>query len=87
MCLKLLTRKALRGYIARAEMARRHGSSTALTPVLTIPALQRFLGYFHSLQHMLGAPLPRALQILLSETASTNGDESDVMHCREKDYD
>ncbi|KAL5104366.1 hypothetical protein TcWFU_009766 [Taenia crassiceps] len=73
ICLRLLTRRAVRGNVARAEMTRRHGASAALTPPLTVPALQRFLGYFHSLQHMLGAPLPAALQILLSTATSING--------------
>lgn len=76
LCLRLLTRRAVRGYVARAEMTRRHGASAALTPPLTVPALQRFLGYFHSLQHMLGAPLPAALQILLTAAISINGNTS-----------
>nr|CDS33142.1 conserved hypothetical protein [Hymenolepis microstoma] len=84
ICLKLLTRRAVRGYIARAEMSRRHGSLSALTPVLTIPSLQRFLGYFHSPQHMLGAPLPTALQILLLATASPSGDKSAILQCCEE---
>ncbi|VDL57976.1 unnamed protein product [Hymenolepis diminuta] len=85
ICLRLLTRRAVRGYIARAEMSRRHGSSAVLTPVLTIPSLQRFLGYFHSLHHMLGAPLPAALQILLSTTASTSEDKSAISQCSEEE--
>uniref|UniRef100_A0A0R3TG47 Secreted protein n=1 Tax=Rodentolepis nana TaxID=102285 RepID=A0A0R3TG47_RODNA len=85
ICLRLLTRRAVRGYIARAEMSRRHCSSSVLTPVLTIPSLQRFLGYFHSLQHMLGAPLPTALQILLLSAASPSGDRSAILQGREEE--
>ena len=51
-------------------MARHHGASGTLTPPLTVPALQRFLGYFRNTQHMLGAPLPQALQIMLPSTES-----------------
>ena len=71
ICLRLLTRRAVRSYVARTEMARRYGASAALTPPLTVPALQRFLGYFRNIQHLLGAPLPQALQIMLPACEST----------------
>ncbi|KAH9277862.1 hypothetical protein ECG_09754 [Echinococcus granulosus] len=83
VCLRLLARRAVRGYVARAEMTRRHGASAALTPPLTVPALQRFLGYFHNLQHMLGAPLPAALQILLSTTTTAANANISILRASE----
>ncbi|VDM33486.1 unnamed protein product [Hydatigera taeniaeformis] len=83
VCLRLLTRRAVRGYVARAEMTRRHGASAALTPPLTVPALQRFLGYFHSLHHMLGAPLPPALQVLVSTATNIMDGNSSTLRSSE----
>ncbi|VDD75114.1 unnamed protein product [Mesocestoides corti] len=64
VCLRLLTRRAVRHYVARAELAR-HDTFTA-HPQLTVPSLQRFLGYFHNLQHIMGAQLPSGLRTLIS---------------------